>query len=420
MPDLRTRTRTDLAWLVTVSVIVILAGMAYSLWWAAVVRHDGSYWVVPGDVWGAVRAAHWIDWGGFSFIYDSRTGLVTLPGFQVLLAPIVAISSHLHLLESAPSLPGPLKPTSWLLIGPLFLACTIVPVFAADALARQLRAAVWARRAVAVGTGAAVWPAIALWGHAEDVLALGLAIYALVALLNGRLGAAGWLLGGALAMQLYVVALAPLFVAVVGRRKAAPLLARAAILPGSLLVAVIVPNFHATVHALLDQPNFPKVDHATPWLLMAPNLGHGAVAAGPGRLIGLVLAVAVGTLGIRYQLDVRRIVWLSAVVLGLRCVFESVMDPYYVMPVIVLTLVVAADAGAFRFLGSMAGGAGLTVLTYFRTDMWAYWFEMTGVMVVILVLAWPARTRRSSSHNGALDVLEQPTRESPSSLAVPA
>ena len=95
-------------------------------------------------------------------------------------------------------------------------------------------------------------------------------------------------------MQLYAIALIPLFIAVVGRRKAAPLVARAAVLPGFLLVAVIVPNAHATIHAVLDQPNFPKVDHATPWLLLAPKLGHGAVAAGPGRIIGLVLAVAVG------------------------------------------------------------------------------------------------------------------------------
>ena len=419
MPDVRTRTKADIAWLVTVGVMVILTGMAYSLWWAALVRHHGWYWVVPGDTWATVRAAHWIDWGGFSFVYNAGTGLVTLPGFHVLLAPVVAFSSHLHLSETAPGLPGPPKPTAWLLIGPLFLSCASVPVFAADALARRLGTGVWARRALALGTGAAVWPTIVVWGHPEDVLALGLVMYALVALLNRRLGATGWLLGGALAMQLYALALIPLFVAVVGRRKAAPLLARAAILPGFLLVSVIVPNFHATVHALFDQPNFPKVDHATPWILLAPTLGHGAVAAGPGRIIGISLAVGVGALGVRYRSDARRIVWLAALVLGLRCLFESVMDPYYVMPVVVLALVVASELPPLRFAGAVAGGAGLTVLTYFRPDMWVYWFEMSGVVSAIIVLTWPAARRPSARDNHDLGALETRARAAPSTVVVP-
>jgi len=420
MPDLRTRTKADIAWLVTISAMVVLAGMAYTLWWAAVVRHHGWYWVVPGDTWATVRAAHWVDWGGFSFIYNAGTGLVTLPGFHVLLAPVVALSSHLHLSETAPGLPGPPKPTAWLLVGPSFLACATLPIFAADALARRLGTAVWARRALALGTGAAAWPTIAVWGHPEDVLALGLAMYAVVALLNRRLGAAGWLLGGALAMQLYAIALIPLFVAVVGRRKTAPLLARIAILPAFLLLSVIIPNFHATVHALFDQPNFPKVDHATPWILLAPKLGHGAVAAGPGRVIGLLLAVAVGAFGVRYRSDPRRIVWLAAVVLALRCLFESVMDPYYVMPVIVLALVVASNLGGLRFMGAVAGGAGLTVLTYYRPDMWVYWFEMTGVMVAMVVLAWPATTRQSAREDHDLGALEPRAREAASTVAIPA
>ena len=141
-----------------------------------------------------------------------------------------------------------------------------------------------------------------------------------------------------------------------------------------------------TIHALLDQPNFPTVDHATPWLLLAPKLGHGAVAAGPGRIIGLVLAIAVGALGVSLPVRCTRAScgW-GRLVLGLRCLFESVMDPYYVMPVIVLALVAASDLGALRLVGVAAAGAGLTVLTYYRPDMWAYWLEMTGVILAMLV-----------------------------------
>jgi hypothetical protein len=394
--------------------------MAYTLWWPAVVRHHSFYWLISGDVWGTVRAAHWIDWGGLAFIYSSNTGLVTLPGFHVLLAPVVALASHLNLSEVAPGIPGAPKPTEWLLVGPLLIACTTLPIFAADALARALGTGARARRVLALGVGAAAWPTVAMWGHGEDVLALGFALYALVALSDRRLGKAGWLLGAALAMQLFVVALVPLFVAVVGRRKFAPLLARAAFLPGALLVAVLIPNFHASIHALFDQPNYPIVDHATPWLLLAPKLGRGAVAAGPGRIIGLLLSVAVGALGVRYRTDVRRIFWLGAVVLGLRCLFESVMVPYYVMSVIVLALVIASTLPALRFAGVAAAGAGLTVLTYYRPDMWIYWSEMTAVMVAMLVLAWPGKLRRSAGDDREIEAELPHPADIERAVAVPA
>ena len=417
--DSRSRTKADVAWILAVTSLVILTGMAYTLWWPAVVRHHPSYWLVPGDIWGTIRAAHWVDWGGLAFIYSSNTALVTLPGFHVLLAPIVALSSHLNLSEVAPGIPGPLKPTEWLLVGPLLLACAALPMFAGDALARAFGTSKRARRALALGIGAAVWPTLVMWGHGEDVLALGFAMYAMVALLNRRLGTCGWLLGAALAMQLFTVALIPLFIAVVGRRKSAALLARAAVLPGSLLVAVLIPNFRASIHALLDQPNFPTVDHATPWLLLAPKLGHHAVAAGPGRIVGLLLCVGVGALGVRYRADARRLVWLGAVALGLRCLFESVMDPYYVMPVIVLALVAASDLPLLRFAGVAAGAAGLTVLTYFRPDMWVYWSEMTGVIVAMLVLAQPGKLRLWTRNDNRIESIELRHHDQPASVVVP-
>jgi len=420
MDDRGIRAKPDVGWLLAVTALVMVTGMAYTLWWPAVVRHHSFYWLVPGDVWGTVRAAHWIDWGGLAFIYSSRTALVTLPGFHVLLAPVVALSSHLNLSESAPGIvPGVPKPTAWLLVGPFLFACSALVLWAVDALARLLGTDRRHRRILTLAVGAAVWPTIAMWGHAEDVLALGFATFALVALLRGRLGAAGWLLGAALAMQLYAVALIPLFVAVVGRRKAAALLARASILPGFLLVAVLIPNFHASVHALIDQPNYPTVDHATPWMLLAPKLGHGVVAAGPGRIVGLVLAVAVGILGVRARSDTRRIVWLAAVALGLRCLFESVMDPYYVMPVVVLALVAASDLPLLRMTGAAAAAAGLTVLTYFRPNMWVYWAEMAGVIVAMLALTWPAKFPKPVGDRHDVGIPEPPTVDMPSAVPLP-
>src|SRR5579863_4495582 len=97
-------TQPSLGWYLTaVSLLGVVAGMAYMFWWPAVVRHKPYYWLQPGDLWGTVRAAHWIGWGGFSFIYSSHTGLVTLPGFHALLAPVVMLTSKLGMSESAPS-----------------------------------------------------------------------------------------------------------------------------------------------------------------------------------------------------------------------------------------------------------------------------------------------------------------------------
>jgi hypothetical protein len=384
-------TRPLTAWLLMVTLLVVASGMAYTLWWPAVVRHASWYWSEPGDIWGTVRAAHWVGWGGFSFIYSSQSALVTLPGFHVLLTPVVMLSSALGLSETAPGLLPLPKPQAWLLIGPVTLACSAVALFAFDALARTMRVGRGRRRLLALAEAAALWQVIAVWGHPEDVVALGLAVFALDQMLKRHWTAVGWLLGAAIGMQLYAIALVPLFLGVVGFRRAPALLARAAVIPGFLFVAVAVPNPHATFHALFDQPNYPKVDFPTPWVLLAPKLGHGAVAAGPGRIIGLAVACAIGVLASRRRDFPSSIIWLAALALAVRCLFESVMDPYYVVPAIALALVAATKRGWIRWCLASMAGAGLTELTYFRPGMWIYWLEMTGVVAVLLFVTWPKR-----------------------------
>lgn len=76
-------------WPLAIAVIVAVTGMAYSLLWPPVVRHDVVrysshplfhtalsrylerihpvahywYWVTPGDIWGTLRASQTIGWG---------------------------------------------------------------------------------------------------------------------------------------------------------------------------------------------------------------------------------------------------------------------------------------------------------------------------------------------------------------------
>jgi hypothetical protein len=398
-------------WLVMVTVLVVATGMAYTLGWPSVVRHTSFYWLIPGDIWGTVRASHWIGWGDFSFIYSSRTGLVTLPGFHLLFTPVVVLCSRLGLAESAPGFIGIPKPSSWLLIGPVILACSAVALFGCDALARAIGAKRGLRRLLTLAVAGVVWPTIAIWGHPEDVVALGIVAFALAAALRGRWTASGWLLGAAVATQLYVIALVPLFIGVAGLRRATALIARALVIPAFIFIAVFIPNPHATLHALLDQPNYPTVDHPTPWVHLAPRLGHGAVAAGPSRIIGLVVATAIGVLTYRRRDNLPVIVWCAGLALSMRCLFESVMDPYYVMPAVAVALIVAATLHWVRFTLACMASAGITVLTYFRPGEWVYWLEMVGVFLTLFALTVPqgalrARARAAESRDGLNGELE--------------
>lgn len=377
-------------WVAGTTLALLVSGMAFSLWWAPVVRHH-SYWLTPGDLWDSFRNAHWVATGGLSFVYGAGTGLVTLPGLAVLLAPVAAISSALGLSESVPAV-ALLKPQAWLLLGPFTFLTAGVGIAGLDRLAASIGVSWRARRLLMVCSAAALWPTLVMWGHPEDVLAIGLAAYALAMALEQRFSAAGWLLGLALAMQLFVVLIVPVLVAVVGMKRVAPLVARASLAPGFLLVAVLVPNFRGSIDALWNQPNYPTVDHATPWVLMAPKVGRYAVAAGPGRIISLALALALGLVAVKVRKDPRLVVWLAAAALAGRCLFESVMVPYYVMPVVALCLVVAATSvWRWRQAASVVMGGLLTVVVFWHFGMWPYWSVMAALTVAMLVAIRPGR-----------------------------
>lgn len=138
------------------------------------------------------------------------------------------------------------------------------------------------------------------WGHPEDAIAVGLADYALIAAFDGRFQKAGWLFGAAVAFQPLVVVALPILLVVGDRRQALGLIIRGALPAAVLVVAPLVSDAHATLHALVDQPAFPRSvnNHATPWTFLAPNLGGSGtktmVGGGPVRIFSLLLACALG------------------------------------------------------------------------------------------------------------------------------
>jgi len=407
-------------WLIAASVLLVATGMAYSLAWGPVVEH-GSYWVTPGDIWGTFRAAHFVGWGDIGDVYDKGTGLVTFPGIAVLLAPIAILSGHLGLSESLPFyLP---HPTAWLVLGPVELLLGATVFFPLDALATNIGARRGQRLAMLAASFVILWPVVAIWGHPEDAVAMTLSLYALDGALRSRWRSAGWLFGGAMAVQPLVIVVLPVLLGFAPGRERWKLVAKAIVPVACLCALPLEQSWHQTSTALLQQPNYPSIDHATPWVALAPVLSparhvlvhrfgevtsHGlsgysawwstttlgkVVAAGPGRLIAIALALALGWWIAHRKPRPETIVWLAAVALSLRCFFEAVMNPYYLWPPLAVVVVLAATRSWRRFGFVVASGLLCSVSSYHRAGPWAWYLPVALLLGMSLLWSRPSRDR---------------------------
>ena len=405
-------------WPCLAAALVVGVGMLYTLVWGLLVQH-GSHWVVPGDIWGTFRAAHYVGWGDIGDVYSPQTALVSLPLVTVVLAPVAMLSGHFGLTESLPYfLP---HPTAWLLLGPAELLIGASVLFPLDALAEHLGIAARRRIALCAVETVLVWPVLALWGHPEDALALTFALYGLLAALRGRWAPAGWLWGAALATQPLVVLMLPLAFALAPVRRWAGLALKSAAPAVALVLVPLVQQWHQTSKALFQQPNYPTIDHATPWIAFAPVLSpahwgvtrHFAevvsggrtrftssvvtsrvgeiVAAGPGRLVAIALSLVIGVWVYRRRPSPQVLIWWAATGLSLRCVFESVMNPYYLWPPLVLLVLAAATTTQWRFWFVVLDAAIVSVYSYHRTGPWMYWVPMMVLLGIALFVGRPAR-----------------------------
>jgi hypothetical protein len=179
------------------------------------------WWFSPNDIWLAVREGHYIGW-----------------------APVVMATGALHLSECFPYYVP--RPTSWLVIGPYTMLLGSVAFFAFDALARRLGASARRRILLAAVEVVLTWPMFTLWGHPEDVLAVGSSAYALLDAFNGKRARAGWLLGAAIAVQPLVLVVVPLILVGAGARQAVRLVGRTLTPTIVLLVLPFAYDFRLT------------------------------------------------------------------------------------------------------------------------------------------------------------------------------
>ncbi len=426
------------AHLIVAGVAVVATGMAYTLLWGPVVLHV-PVWVVPGDIWGTFRDAHIVGWGGEGILYASDvqrlTGYISLPGMPALLAPVAMLSGALNLSESLPLTLS--HPSAWLLLGPVEMALGASVLFPLDAVAARLGLR-GRRRALLVWSEAAlIWPVVTFWGHPEDLIALGLGLYALRDARDGAWRRSALLLGAAIAFQPLVIVLAPLVLTSIPWRRWGAAIGLSAGPSLALLAAPLAHAWSTTVSLFANQPTYPSSNHPTPWVALSTVLQrasrvHGAVvssaaaghysmhpavgtlgetvAGGPVRLVPIALSVLAAVYA-RCRRTERALWALAAACLALRCLFEAVMTPYYAVPALAVGIALAAALSSRRFLLAAAGAAWCTWLGYRNAGTWGYYLPVVTTLVWTLASGWRLSTAPATPlHAGNRDD-EEPAPE---------
>jgi hypothetical protein len=376
---------------------LIAFGMASTVWWGPGLLGTPG-WSLPDDLWATLAAAQRLAHADLAGLYTPPTRLVTFPGAAVILLPIVAIIDAAGLplqVQNAHNL----HPAVWLVAGPYEIALSAVALFAADALAERLGTGRAQRAVLAAASAVALWSVAVRWGHPEDAVAVGLLLYAVLAMSESRTGRAAWLTGAAVAVQPLVLLAVPFFVVLVEPRRLAGFLARAAAPAVVLLGAAAAANWTPTFKAVTSQPNWVTVDQATPWAALSPHTGTGqTVAAGPARVLAILVACGCALVAGRRWRAARQapawgqdlllqVLWWVAVALALRSVFEPVMVAYYLWPPLAVALIAASRSWS-RLIPASVAATGLTLvsqLTWYGP--WSWWGPMVAGLGLTLFFA---------------------------------
>ncbi len=310
-------------------------------------------WIYSGDLFATLRDSHMILWGGYGIMYSSHNGLIAPPLGPLSLTPLAEFLSLLHLVEPYPYPTH--HPVAWIYsifyLG-LFLA------FWAYCAQRFIEHIFPERKAkVSYILGACAVGAYLLfpWGHPEDLAALSFGILAVVEVKEGRRVKASYLAGISLGFQpLTLFLLLPIFIAKTPKfKQLLGSLARTAGVPFFLFLPAVIAAPFQSLKSILNQPNFPAVDHLT-LIGLIGSIHSKALSAGPFRLAALVLVVLI-SFQLRSRLLKREMQWselvtIATLCLSLRVFFEPVMVPYYLAPSLALIILCTAGIEDYRFL----------------------------------------------------------------------
>lgn len=379
------------------SVALVALGLGWVLWWGAQNGNGSTVWATPPDLWSTYDAAVLAVHGHLAQVYSPATGLVTFPGIVVVLAPVAAVGSALHL-EMGPNVAPYFAPTGWLLLGPYVLVLSTVPLFAVDAIARRFGVALRNRVVLSLTEAFVIANVTVKYGHPEDALAVGLALYGALAAEDGEWTSCAWLLGIAIAVQPLAVLAAPAIVARRGR-----LVVR--LLPGLILPSAIVlaaplaASWSAASSAITHQLNYPSLNFATPWTSIAPRVGSaGGVSAGPVRAGVTLLAFAAGAVLCRRRPSLEFVLFVIGSLFFARIVTEVVMDGYYPWAVVGIGVLLAARRGCWRLGASALLAIAVTLLgSQHWQGVWPWWLAVIGASGACLLLGWPTGAQQDTS-----------------------
>ena len=393
---------------VLATAVLLVIGMCSTIWWGPAMA-GRTAWALPDDLWGTLAAASRLLHLHLGGLYTQPTGLVTLPGAAVILIPVVAVADLAGIPLAIQSAHNP-QPAVWLLAGPYVVALLAVALFAADAIAEHLGTPWFRRAALTLAEAACLWSVSVRWGHPEDAMAVGLFLYAILALARNRPHRSAWLAGAAIVIQPLVLLALPVVAMTMPPRRLPGFLARAAAPAAVALGAAAAANWDATYAAVTSQPNFPAINHPTPWASLSPHMGQGAIAAGPARVVAILVACGCAvTAGRRWRAargaewdsgTLRDVLWWAAFALALRCAFEPVVVAYYMWPALAVALIVAAETWSRLIPAALVA----TVLTFVSQGawhgVWTWWVPMTGLLALTLLLArvpLPVRRRAAAA-----------------------
>ncbi|MGN6173819.1 MAG: hypothetical protein ACTHPS_12830 [Streptosporangiaceae bacterium] len=375
---------------------LIAVGMAATIWWGPQLM-GRTAWALPHDLWGTLAAAQRLLHLNLGGLYTRPTSLVTFPGAALILVPVAAVIEAAGL---SLQVPGPLlpQPGAWLLAGPYEIALSAVALFAADAIAERMGVTRPKRALLAAASAVALWSVSVRWGHPEDAVAVGLLLFGILALSDARPVRSAWLTGAAIAVQPLVLLALPIVLVVIEPRRLAGYVSRAAG-PGVLVLgAAAAANWQATYNAVTRQPNYPTVNHPTAWASFAPHLGNDTIAAGPGRIVAILVACGCALVAGRRWRAARHsagwspetlaeVLWWVAVALALRSVFEPVMTAYYLWPVLAVALIAASVSWPHLVATSLAAATLTGVSQIPWRSPWTWWAPMIAGLALTLFFA---------------------------------
>lgn len=381
----------DHPWLLpgTLTLASVALGLIFSLgaWgWPDQAPH---WWFMPRDLWATWRNAQIVGSGHGASVYGGGTKLLALPGLAVLLAPLAYVADHFHLVGGWPVEPP--HPRAWLILDPAALALGSSVLWPLDAFARKL--GIGTARRLALGGVAAVvaWTVVAPMGHPEDLVAVAVALYAVLAGAEGDWDRAAWLMGGALAFQQVAVLALPVVVALGCRGAVRPwarvgaMAWRSSLLPGTLGLSCLLSEPAATWSHLVAGHT------VTPWETPLAAFAPGG-QAGPLRMVAVVGSIAIGFAVYRRDVTMADLPWWLGLSFATRLV-EPLQCPYYLAPAALMFSLACATGRASRratiVVGVAAMALGPATGTWQEHHPWRLWTVLVAVVWVMTLVSAP-------------------------------